>query len=321
MTENAKIRCLVLGGCGFIGSHLVDGLLDRGYDVSIFDKSKVDTKNVKRNLNRIHLLAGDFTNKEDLKRALARIDYIFHFIGTTLPQSSTENPIYDIQSNVISTIHMLEIAKSSGVRKIIFPSSGGTIYGLPQRIPIPEDHPTNPICAYGISKLFIEKYLYLYYKLYGLDYVSLRISNAYGERQDPKGAQGAIAVFLGNVLEGKPITIWGDGTVVRDYIYVQDIVEACLKAMESRQKDHQVFNVGSGTGTSLNELIELVGRILGKDIEVKYSAGRNIDTPVNILDTARAQEVLSWRAKVPIAEGLRKVVLHELDPSQPIRHG
>jgi UDP-glucose 4-epimerase len=164
--------------------------------------------------------------------------------------------------------------------------------------------------------LTIEKYLYLYYHLYGLDYVSLRFSNAYGLRQDPNGTQGAIAVFLGNIMHNMPIQIWGDGGVIRDYIYVKDIVDACLKAVESRQNKYQVFNIGSGTGTSLNELIEIISKIIGKKIKVEYTKGRNIDTPVNILDTNRAREVFSWSPKVSIEEGIKRVLLDDFPQCQ-----
>jgi UDP-glucose 4-epimerase len=306
-----KLKCLVLGGCGFIGSHLVDGLLDNGYEVIIFDKENVDTKNIKHNLNKIELIEGDFANENDITMAIKDINYIFHFIGTTLPQSSTQNPIYDIESNVISTVRMLEIAKTANVKKIIFASSGGTIYGIPQQIPISEDHPTNPICAYGISKLIIEKYLHLYYKLYGLDYVSLRFSNAYGERQDPNGSQGAIAVFLGNIIKNKLINIWGDGRVIRDYIYIKDIVDACLKATESIQNEYHVFNIGSGVGTSLKELIDILCQITKKDIQINYTEKRKIDVPINVLDISVTKKILSWEPKYSLTDGIKKMLDHD----------
>ena len=302
------MRCLVLGGCGFLGSHLVDGLLDNDYEVVVFDKFNVDTKNIGHNLNKISLIKGDFINKSDLQKAIKDIDYIFHFIGTTLPESSTQNPIYDIETNVISTINLLEIAKSANVRRIIFASSGGTIYGIPQKIPIPEDHPTTPICAYGISKLMIEKYLHLYFSLHGLDYVSLRFSNPYGERQDPDKSQGVIGVFLGDIIKGYPITIWGDGEVVRDYIYVKDIVNACLKAAELNQTKYHIFNIGSGNGISLNELIEIIRKGAGKEIKVKYTQGRKIDVPINILDRTLAKKVFGWKPKVLIEQGIKTVL-------------
>ena len=302
------MKCLVLGGCGFIGSHLVDALIDKGYQVVIFDKVNVDTKNICHVMNKIEFIPGDFANKDDLKNAVRDIDYIFHFVGTTLPQSSTQNPIYDIESNVISTINMLEMVKSTSVKKIIFASSGGTVYGIPQRIPIPEDHPTDPICAYGISKLIIEKYLCLFHRHHGLNYVSLRFSNAYGERQDPNGSQGAIAVFLGNIIKGNPINIWGDGKVIRDYIHVNDIADACLKAIEMKKNKYHVFNIGSGNGLTLNQLLEIIKKITGDQISIKYSKSRKIDVPINILDIALARDILEWRPKVPIEEGVRQTL-------------
>lgn len=300
-------RCLVLGGCGFIGSHLVDHLLAHGYRVKVFDKLKVNTDNVQPNLKNIELVRGDFANQEDFKRAVHNTDYIFHLIGTTLPQSATQNPIYDLESNVISTIHLLEIAKGAGVKKIIFASSGGTIYGIPRQNPIPEEHETHPICAYGISKLVIEKYLHLYYHLYGLPYVSLRIANAYGERQDPKGAQGVIAVFLGKIIQGQPIQIWGDGRVVRDYVHARDIVAAFLRAMEREQKEARIFNIGSGQGISLNELVDLIKKNLGIDFPVQYSKARRIDVPVNVLNISLARKKLHWEPQISLGAGVRQV--------------
>jgi UDP-glucose 4-epimerase len=311
MKDNAKLRCLVLGGCGFIGSQLVDGLLDKGYKVVIFDKIKVDTKNINHNLKRTNLILGDFANKDDLRRAVRDIDYIFHFIGTTLPQSSTENPIYDIQSNVISTINLLDLSRSAGIKKIIFASSGGTIYGIPQQIPIPEDHPTNPICAYGISKLIIEKYLHVYYHLYNLDYIILRISNAYGERQDPNSGQGAVAVFLDKIMNNAPIYVWGDGKVLRDYIYVKDVVEAVIKVAEIDQIDHHILNIGSGVGTSLKELINILSQITGRDIQITYEDKRKIDVPINILDISLAERILSWKPNYSLADGIKKILDHK----------
>ncbi len=308
MGKNTKLKCLVFGGCGFIGSHLVDHLILNGYSVKVFDKTKVNTNNIQQHLNSIELVRGDFANKEDLKLAIGDTDYIFHLIGTTVPQSATQNPIYDLESNVVSTINMLEIAKTAGIKKIIFASSGGTIYGIPRQNPISEEHETHPICAYGISKLVIEKYLHLYYHLYGLPYVSLRIANAYGERQDPHGSQGAIAVFLGNIIKDRPVDIWGDGTVVRDYIHVRDVVLACLKAMEMKEKKYRIFNIGSGRGISLNQLIEILKETCRKDIQVRYTRGRRIDVPVNTLDINLARNILRWQPTVSLEKGLQVTV-------------
>ena len=288
-----------------MGSHIAEGLLESGYRVRIFDKVKIDTQNISPIINEVELLEGDFTNEVDVARAIKGIDYIFHFIGTTLPKTSTENPVYDVETNVVSTLKLLDLASKEKIKKIIFPSSGGTVYGVPQSIPISEDHPTNPICAYGISKLMIEKYLELYYLTRGQNYACFRISNSYGERQNPKSIQGAVAVFLGLVKEGKPITIWGTGNITRDYIYVKDLVPILIKAVEVESR-WRVFNLGSGKGTSLNELIEIIKKVTQRDVKVIYSQRRSIDVRTNVLDSSRAKEVFGFNPKVSLPEGVRK---------------
>jgi UDP-glucose 4-epimerase len=169
-------------------------------------------------------------------------------------------------------------------------------------VPIAEDHPTDPITSYGIVKLAVEKYLGLFQRLHGLDYAVLRVSNPYGPYQNPGGQQGAVAVFLQHLSAGEPITIWGDGSVVRDYLYVSDLAEALVLAggVESRQS---VFNVGSGRGTSLNELISLIVDVTGERPEVEYVSGRAMDVPANVLDVTRAREELGWRSRTDLVEG------------------
>jgi len=298
-------RCLVLGGCGFIGSHIVDGLLESGYRVRIFDKANIDTQNINHVINDVELIEGDFTNETDVASAVKGMEYIFHFIGTTLPKTSTDNPVYDVESNVVSTLKLLDISLKEKIKKIIFASSGGTIYGIPQSIPIPEDHPTNPTCSYGISKLMIEKYLELYHTTRGLDYVCFRISNPYGERQNFQSIQGALAVFLGLVKEAKPVTVWGTGNITRDYIYIKDIVFVLIKALQTKTR-WKVFNLGSGTGTTLNELIELIREVTRQKVKVLYSEGRAIDVGVNVLDVSRVEEELGFIPKTSLREGVKK---------------
>ncbi len=288
-----------------MGSHLADGLLDKGYQVRIFDKRNVDTHNINHIIDQVDLVKGDFTNELDIEAALKGVDYIFHFICTTIPQTSTDNPVYDIETNVVSTVKMLEIAVKEKVKKVIFSSSGGTVYGIPQKLPISENHPTNPNCAYGISKLIIEKYLHLFFQVYNLPYVILRFSNPFGERQNPLSEQGSIAVFLGLVKEKKPIYVWGDGSVVRDYIYIQDLVAAPIKAIEIESGEN-LFNIGSGKGTSLNELLNTIRQVTGNNLAVNYTQGRSIDVPANILDISRAKKALRFIPAVSLKEGIEK---------------
>ena len=226
------MKCLILGGGGFLGSHLCDALLLKGYAVRIFDRPNLKRYRVFSADEDIEWVEGDFANQEDIAQAVPGCDIVYHLVSTTLPKSSNDNPVYDIETNVVSSLHLLKLARKKNVRKIIFISSGGTVYGIPNETPIKETHPTEPVCSYGISKLSIEKYLQLYHSLYGLDYCILRLANPYGERQRPTGAQGAIGVFIHKALNNEPIEIWGDGSVVRDYIYVSDVVEAFVRVID-----------------------------------------------------------------------------------------
>lgn len=299
-----KRLCLVLGGRGFIGSHLADRLVEEGYPVRIFDRPASSNENIKELTGRVEIYEGDFQNEKDLAGALDGVGYVFHLISTTLPKKSNEDPIYDIESNVVGTLRMLDHIKDNKEIKIIFVSSGGTVYGMPQKLPIDEDHPTSPLCSYGIGKLTIERYLYLYKHLHGLDYTVLRAANPYGERQNPLGAQGVVPIFMSKMQAAEKITLWGDGEVVRDFIYIDDFIDALIMAMDVVTKD-RIFNIGSGAGTSLNDLIKEIESLTGISSNVEYLPSRDTDVPVNYLDISRARNQLGWRPKTPFIEGLK----------------
>jgi len=303
--NNPKV--LVLGGGGFIGSNLCEGLLAAGHKVRVFEHPHVHSQCTPAVFNQIEWFEGDFTNPVEVDAALDGCDIVFHLISTTLPRNSNENPSYDIESNVVATIKMLESARRRGLHKVIFASSGGTVYGIPSQLPIPESHPTEPIVSYGITKLAIEKYLHLFYTLHGLDCCILRLANPYGQGQRVVASQGAVAVFLHKALRDETIEIWGDGSVTRDYVYISDVVLAMISAMEPTGP-HRIFNVGSGTGLSLNELLEKIEQVLGRSVRRSYHPGRQFDVPVNILDIERAKQFLSWQPKTSIVDGLRKTL-------------
>lgn len=299
------MRCLILGGAGFIGSHIADALAERGHTVRVFDIPNVNPKNIREHGHPIELLTGDFNNEKELIPALADMDVVVHLICTTLPGPSNENPIYDVQSNLVGTLRLLEGAKAAGVQKIVFSSTGGAVYGPPRTLPIPETHPTEPQCSYGITKLCVEKYLALYHLLHDLDYVVLRPGNPYGERQAIRKVQGAVAVFLGKTLLKEPIAIWGDGSVARDYFYIGDLTDAFVRVIEGRPPS-KIYNIGSGQAYSLNQVLEAIQKVTGINPRVEYSPARKLDVPVNRLDIQRARAELGWQPRVALTEGLAR---------------
>lgn len=299
-------RCLVLGGRGFIGSHLVNALLDRGYFVRCFDRPHVAPLGDSHLTNfNFELYEGDFASETDVANALEGCDVCYHLVSTTLPKSSNADPVFDVESNLVGTIHLLTQAVKSGLKKVIFVSSGGTVYGDPTQLPIPELHSTDPVCSYGITKLAIEKYLALFHRLYGLDYTVLRLANPFGEGQRTHASQGAVAVFLGKVLRGESVEIWGDGSVVRDYIHIADVVDALLISLDKSVDEH-VFNIGSGRGRSLNEVLGGIGLATGRLPDCRYLAGRGFDVPVSVLSIERAKNLLGWYPKVDFDYGLER---------------
>lgn len=301
------MKYLVLGGGGFMGSHLSEALLAAGNAVRIFDRPNLSRFKLLQHHKGLEWFEGDFINREDVAQAVTGCDIIYHLISTTLPRSSNDNPVYDVETNVIGTLHLLEAARRNKVKRVVFVSSGGTVYGVPQNIPIAESHSTEPICSYGIGKLAIEKYLNLFHQLHGLDYCVLRLANPFGERQRISAAQGAITVFLNKALQGETIEIWGDGSVVRDYFHVSDAVSALLRA-GVYEGSMRIFNIGSGVGRSVNEILDAIDALLEISVKRLYLPARRFDVPVSILDISRAAEHLSWTPRVSFGEGLSRTV-------------
>ena len=297
------MKCLILGGGGFLGSHLSEALLAQGYAVRIFDRPNLCRFKSFRPDEAVEWFEGDFINREHIARAVSGCDAIYHLISTTLPRSSNENPAYDVETNVVGTLRLLDVAQKNNIRKVIFVSSGGTVYGIPQGVPIKESHPTEPICSYGIGKLMIEKYLNLFHLLHGMDYCVLRLANPFGERQRIASEQGAVTVFLDKALRKEEIDIWGDGSVVRDYFYVSDAVSAMTKALVY-EGPSGVFNIGSGTGQSLNQILDAIEVSLGTFIRRTYLPARGFDVPVSVLDISKATSLLGWQPETTFADGL-----------------
>jgi UDP-glucose 4-epimerase len=299
------MRYTIFGGGGFIGSTIADRLLRDGHELRVFERPRVEPYRKFAAGESVEWLGGDLQSVHDVGAAIEGADAVVHLVSTTLPKSSNDDPVYDVHTNLVASLQLLDQMVARKVPRIVFISSGGTVYGVPQRLPVDESHPTEPQVSYGIVKLAIEKYLLMYQRLHGLKATILRVANPYGERQRVETAQGAVGVFLHNALLGKPIEIWGDGSVTRDYIHVSDVAEAFARALEYTGP-HSVFIVSSGAGVSLNELIGMLEALLGRAVERRHLPGRAIDVPVNVLSNALAERELGWSPRVPLPEGLAR---------------
>ena len=295
----------VLGASGFLGINLASALANAGHTIRCFDRKSCYVPCTPKNKDRITFFEGDFFSPPALKNVLTGCDVCYHLISTSVPVTSNGNPAKDAQENIVGTLKLLDVACETGVKKIIFPSSGGAIYGLPRVHVVNESHPTIPVSSYGIAKLAIEKYLALYRDLYGLDYCSLRIANPYGPFQRFDSCQGIIGVFLGRILRKEPLEVWGDGTVIRDYIFIEDVVQALVVAANATS-DEKVLNIGSGTGVSINELVETLQHVTQQELVVKYCPARKQEIPYSVLDISRAQSELDWSPQVGFEEGLQR---------------
>lgn len=299
------MKILIFGGGGFIGSAIADRLLLDGHQLRIFERPRVEPYRKFAESEWVEWIAGDFSSNHDVVDAINGVDIVLHLVSTTLPKTSNDDPIYDIQSNLVATLQLLNAMVTHNVRKIVFISSGGTVYGTPVYLPIDESHPTEPLVSYGITKLAIEKYLQMYHHLHGINAITLRVANPYGERQRIETAQGAVGVFLHHALKGTPIEIWGDGTVTRDYIHVSDVAEAFAKTVEY-SGTRNCFNISSSTGTSLNELVAIVKDVIRRPVEVRYLPSRSFDVPANVLSNDLARNELGWAPSISIRDGIAR---------------
>ncbi len=297
-----SVRCLVLGGTGFIGSHVVEELAGAGHEVRSFSLDHPATW-----ADRVpaRFLTGDWRDLDLLREAVAGTDAVVHLVWSTLPASSNSDMERDATENVLGSIRLLELCRNEGVKKVVFASSGGTVYGQARALPIREDAPTAPLTSYGVGKLMVEKYLDLFHHLHGLGYVVIRASNPYGERQNLSGAQGAVGVFMRALADGSPIEIWGDGRVVRDYFYVGDLADAYRRAVES-PVENGVFNVGSGVGLSLLDLLDALRKVTKIEPRVVFGHSRVMDVAANVLDIGRARRELDWAPLVSLSDGLER---------------
>jgi len=297
------LKVLITGGAGFIGSNVADGLLDKNYDVVIVDDlSNGKEENIPE---KAKFYKCDIRDKKiyDIFQA-EKPDIVIHNAAQLSVRVSVENPLMDADINIMGGLNVINACNETKIKKIIFASSGGTVYGEQEYFPADENHPKNPVCPYGVAKLATENYLYYFYKTFGLKYISLRYANIYGPRQDPYGEAGVVAIFCRRILEGKNPIINGDGLQTRDYVYVGDAVDANIKAIESTFVGP--VNIGTCKETSVIELFKLLKQISGKDdIEKVHGPAKEGEQRRSQLSYRLAREVLGWHPEVSIEKGLR----------------
>ena len=286
-------RVVVTGGSGFIGTHVMRMVRGRHIEAIALSRSGECPG----------LVRADIRDRHALETILLPGDTVIHLANSTNPTTSESDRIRDVEENLVGTLQLLEACVKKRVSKFVFASSGGTVYGIPSAIPIPETHETNPISAHGVMKLAAEKYVQMYGAQLGLEYLILRFANAYGPGQTGEQGQGIIGRAIQKALRDEPLEIWGDGTVVRDFIYVEDVAEALLLAITSDATGEAV-NIGSGTRTSVNDIVELVGRAMGRRLRTTYTPSRKIDVPVSVLDITKAASVLGWKPSTPVEVGI-----------------
>jgi len=292
------LKILVTGGAGFIGSHIVDILIENGHDVSILDNLSTGSE---KNLNSsAKFIKGDILDKN---LNLTGFDCVIHEAAQINVRKSVEDPVFDANINILGTINILEKMKEYGIKKIIFSSSGGAVYGEPVYLPVDEKHSVNPLSPYGLSKFCAEEYIKLYNRLYGIEYCILRYSNVYGERQDPLGEAGVISIFIDKMKKGEIPVIYGNGNQTRDFVNVKDVARANLMALDWK---NEIVNIGSGNETSVNELFNIISSEVGFDKNPIYEKEREGEVYRIYIDYSKARG-LGWKPEVKLTHGIKTI--------------
>lgn len=295
-------KILITGGAGFIGSHIADLLISKDYDVAIIDNLSTGKKENMPSGARLYV--GDIRTDSERIIEKEKPTYVIHHAAQINVRSSIENPLNDAENNILGSISLFEACRKFKVKKIIFASSGGTVYGNPKKIPVKENTVLQPLSPYAIAKVAIENYLEFYKQNYNLDYTALRYGNVYGPRQNPQGEAGVISVFINNILKEKPLCVWGDGKQTRDFIYVEDIARANLYAL-TYNGAHNVFNIGTGKETSIKKIIKILQNKINP-LKLSYNLDYKETIPRICLDSELAKHELDWTAKTKLEEGIKK---------------
>ena len=298
-------KILISGGAGFIASHLTDKLIDKGHNVVVIDNLSTGKK---ENLNpQAKFYEADICNSE-----IAQIfqeekpEIVFHFAAQIDVRKSVKDPIQDAKVNILGSLNLLQNCQKIGVKKFIFASSGGAIYGDTEVIPTPETHSENPESPYGICKLTIEKYLHFYKETFGLNYTALRLANVYGPRQNSKGEAGVIAVFCDKMLKNEEVVINGDGEQTRDFVFVDDVVNAALLSIEQEKSD--IYNIGTGIQTNINEIFRKIKELTNSDCEEIHVSGKPGEQKRSCLDSSKAKQELGWQPEYNLEDGLKRTI-------------
>lgn len=301
------MNIMLLGAAGFIGTNLAIQLAKEPSNrITLVDKKRSYFKNIEK-FNFLNVFIKESTLEIDMNfvELLQNQDVIYHLVSTTVPTTSNQHISQELQANVIFSSKLFEICVRCNIKKVVFISSGGTVYGKEVDCPLKESMPTNPISSYGVQKVTIEKLLYLYNYMYGLDYRIIRLANPYGPYQRPNGVLGAITTFTYKALRREEILVYGDGSVVRDFIYIDDAIEAILKIVEGENK-HHIFNLGSGYGTSIKQVLKTIYETLGVKMNIIYKEGRKVDVPINYLDISRYEKYYGTLNAISLSDGIKK---------------
>jgi UDP-glucose 4-epimerase len=312
------VRILVTGGAGFIGSNVVDRFLELGHEVAVFDDL---SSGFREFVNpKARFFQGDLADAAAIDAAIAEFkpEIVDHHAAQIDVRKSVSDPVFDARVNILGSIGLLQACTRHGVRKVVYASTGGALYGEGRQLPATEDHPVNPEAPYGASKHTVEHYLYLWKLLHGLDFTVLRYPNVFGPRQNPHGEAGVNAIFIGLMLEGKRPRIFGDGNAVRDYLFVSDVVDANVIALE--KGSGEMLNLGTGIGTSVNDIVRELKVILGFAEDAIHEPPRPGEVQRIYLDASRAKSVLGWAPRVSFAEGLRRTVEWTRHNPLPTKH-
>ncbi len=298
---------VLLGAAGFIGTNLTFALAaDKSNRITVVSTDLSHCRSIEdKGLENVKCIESPLSSETSFAELTADQDAVYHLISTNVPTTSNQHISQELMSNVLLSSNLFDACAKNGVKKVVFFSSGGAVYGKESKCPLNENTPTNPITSYGIQKITIEKLLYLYNYMYGLDYRIIRLSNPYGPYQRPNGVLGAVTTFTYKALKHEPIEVYGDGSVVRDFIYIDDAIRGISNIVNGEEK-HKTYNLGSGKGTSITEILTTISSSLSVKLDVRYTPGRRVDIPVNYLDISRYESSYGNLNPINLDEGIKK---------------